>query len=119
SQQRVKREWFGDYGICSYHCFSQHRGWPLTTITGTCAVAGAAALSSANTERPDCWSAGRGGRLPMSVLRALEKAVKALRRFMASSCGSCSATFHAQNIHTLAKQRRRQRRRVSRSSGRL
>jgi len=26
SQQRVKREWFGDHGICSYHRISQHLG---------------------------------------------------------------------------------------------
>src|SRR5439155_9438584 len=58
SQQRVKREWFGGHGICSYHRISQHLGWLLTTITGTCAVAGAA-LSSANTEKPDCSGSTR------------------------------------------------------------
>ena len=51
-QQRVSRKWFGDHGICLYHRISQPVGWPLNTITGTCAVAGAA-LSSASTDRPD------------------------------------------------------------------
>jgi hypothetical protein len=41
-QQRVNREWFGDHGICLCDRISQHLGWPLTTITGTSAVAGAA-----------------------------------------------------------------------------
>jgi hypothetical protein len=51
-QQRVSRKWFGDQGICLYHRISQPVGCPLNTITGTCAVAGAA-LSSASTDRPD------------------------------------------------------------------
>src|SRR5260221_12828751 len=51
-QQRVSRKWFGDQGICLYHRISQAVGCPLNTITGTCAVAGAA-LSSASTDRPD------------------------------------------------------------------
>jgi hypothetical protein len=50
-----------DWAITASACVTASRstsGWLLNTITGTCAVAGAA-LSSASTESPDCSGSTR------------------------------------------------------------